>query len=378
MVSGRRVLESEYCVLAEERGLIYKGGYTGSARAKVEWECCECGHVYGSRYDNVQSGRGCPECSRKRTADSQRISESQYRELGKKVGLEYLHGYTGHVNDSVLWRWVKCGHEWKSSYSRLAHCSLLCPKCKRERERDPRSIPETQYHVLGEKNGIVYKEGYYTGRTHAPVLWFCPVCENSWKASYDHIQAGHGCWLCSRKRAADAQRLPEEQYHILGKEGGLVYEEGYTGNTSDPVQWSCPTCGNRWETSYSNIKTGTRCPACQNYVNGAKASKIQVQIAGMLGAEVNYKIGKRYIDIALLDQHIAIEFDCWYWHGNQAEEDRARAQEIINAGWSVLAIKGSKMIPTRKQIDNALEQLGTYGELVMPDWGKGNKLIRQI
>lgn len=502
MTSGKRVLEAQYYELGKEKGFEYRGGYTGFARDKVSWECPECGNIFESRLDNVRSGRGCRNCSIKKVADGARIPESQYKQCGKELGLEYLYGYTGLVADPVWWKWIECGHKWLASYSRAIHITE-CPQCNHSR-----STPEEQYLFLADKLNVVYEAGY-TGQTNSKVKWRCPVCGYRWESSYRVMRSkrvGHGCpncardkqripekdyyslgtkrgfvylggytgrtadpvsWRCpkghewearynsikhsktncpicsrqetarSTKNATEAQRISEEQYRTLGKECGLEYLGGYTGYVKDNVSWRwiecghdfeacysrvsyydlhcpichhasslpessyyelaeqsnleyvsgytgrtndssvlwrCRDCGNEWNTSYGVIYNGGGCPACANMFNGVRASKQQIEIAETLNGEINYKIGRRYADIALLDRRVVIEYDCWYWHRNKIEEDRERAQEIIDEGWKVLSIKSNSNIPTLEQLITAIAKLDTYGELVLNDWGNGDKI----
>jgi len=372
MVSGRRVKEEEYYEIGRKVGLIYKGGYTGSARAKILWECETCGATFEKRYDNVKSGQGCPVCSMKeagrKSALKTRKPLSEYIEFGNSIGLEYLSGYPCSTVDPVMWRCVDCGEIREISLNALKS-TPNCQECNTLRGLW-KIIPEEQYHELAKEKGIVFAGGY-TESTKDNVSWFCPVCKNEWQATYSNIKQHNGCPQCSRQRAADKLRLPESAYYELAENRGLEYLGGYTGQTDEHVKWRCLECNTVLELSYNTVYKGSGCSACSSYVNGVKASKIQIAIAEMMQGEVNYQVGSRYIDIALVDKHIAIEFDCWYWHGDQIEKDRARAQEIIDAGWQVLAIKGNSEMPTKEQIDRALEQLDGYGELVMPDWGVG-------
>lgn len=361
------VPESKYHMVGEEKGYIYQGGYTGRVDDnRVLWECIKCGLVFHAEYRNIQHDKGCPKCA----IEKHRISEKQYRARAKKLDVEYLRGYTGYIKDKVWWRCPKCKLEWKEKYYDTNRAGG-CPHCKRENPGLKR-ITEEQYHRLGNERGCPYIGGY-TGSTKDRVQWTCPDCNNVWQASYNQIQKSkRGCCLpCSYKRKADKLRLPELDYHKLAASRGIAYLGGYTGKTSDPVCWECPECRNRWETSYAVIYNGGCCPVCSSLVNGVKASKPQLQIADMLDGEANYPVGSRYVDVALVDKKVAIEYDCWFWHGDKTEEDRERAQEIINEGWSVLAIKTNAKIPTKQQILDAIEQLEGYSEIILDDWGKG-------
>lgn len=91
------------------------------------------------------------------------------------------------------------------------------------------------------------------------------------------------------------------------------------------------------------LKTGYKFPR----VNGVLASRAQIKLAKSLRIKhINYKVGNRYIDIAIPGRKIAIEYNGVYWHKGNEEQDRKRAQELIDQGWKVLVINSKGKIPS--------------------------------
>ena len=103
------------------------------------------------------------------------------------------------------------------------------------------------------------------------------------------------------------------------------------------------------------------------------ASRQQIKIGEMLVGIVNYRIGRKSADIALPNENVLIEYDSWYWHGHKVQEDRQRAQELIDLGWCVLTIKSNMATPTIEQIRAGIERAKqeSYFEIILDDWGRG-------
>lgn len=113
---------------------------------------------------------------------------------------------------------------------------------------------------------------------------------------------------------------------------------------------------------------------CRDFVNGHHVSRPQRELCEMLGGKLNYPLGGKRIDIALPGQMVAIEYDSWYWHADRADEDAARDEELLAAGWKVLHVKSGKKTPAPRSLDLALYLLGggvDTVDIVLDDWEKG-------
>lgn len=62
--------------------------------------------------------------------------------------------------------------------------------------------------------------------------------------------------------ANDPRRKTPQDYHDLAKSVGLEWLGTETFNGHTPTQWRCGSCGHEWMTTYSHIKSGTKCPKC--------------------------------------------------------------------------------------------------------------------
>lgn len=54
---------------------------------------------------------------------------------------------------------------------------------------------------------------------------------------------------------------------------------------------------------------------------------------------------------------IDVEYDGWYWHKDREEQDKRRNYKLLSLGYKILRIKSKNILPTEKQIVDAVNQL---------------------
>lgn len=295
-----------------------------------------------------------------------RLTEDDYRSAAKAKGIEWIGTLPERNSDKTKWRCI-CGNEFDRTYTSIKdkRTTGRCPSCARIIGRDPlRKRPE-DYHAVALRNGIEWI-GPVVEATSIPTWWRCSE-GHEWKTKFTHIDDGGQCPHCR-------SRQPDE-YHTLAKEHGYEWLGPETNNVKVATQWRCAR-GHIRTAAYRDIERSPECTICANYVNGRATSYNQRQIAEDLQGVLNYKVGRFYIDVALLRNscQIAIEYDSWYWHAEKEQGDSVRAQELIESGWRVLRIKSAWLIPSREQLDDAISRLingESYLEIILGDWGAG-------
>lgn len=172
------------------------------------------------------------------------------------------------------------------------------------------------------------------------------------------------------------RRKIEADYHDLVKKRAIKWiDKELPKYTHTNTRWRClkdPTHG--WEACYNKIQQGTGCPHCMDMINGYHVSQPQRQIAALVGGILNHPCGRYRIDVALLDQKVALEYDSWYWHGgNDLGKEKKRDRFLTSQGWAVLHIQANTLVPIRPEILTAIDNLaqGNIGYLTLADWGKG-------
>jgi hypothetical protein len=185
------------------------------------------------------------------------------------------------------------------------------------------------------------------------------VCGNTGKIQLCKILNGNNssCGNCNAK--------------YIGKKFGRLKIIEYIFPGSFKTQCECGKT--RVDECY-RILTGhiVSCGNCGLYCNGRKTSKPQQIICHNIDGIENFKtVEGYYIDVALPDINIGIEYDEWYWHKNRLDEDMNRINKLINSGWKILHIKAKQNIPSEQQILNGLQQLKNhqYYCIKLDGWG---------
>lgn len=347
--------EDDYCELAARKEVGWIGGFLPkNVDTKTVWRCNQ-GHIWEATYRSVRKGNGCSYCSkcRKRT-------EEDYHILASEKGLEWIGILPRNVGVKTEW---KCCNEhiYIATYTAVrlgGGCTHCSGRAKKTRE---------DYLALASKHGFELMEQGIPKSVHSNTRWRCKN-GHIWNTSYRTISKGARCLHCGKSAPKD-----RNDYITLAQKSGIEWIGELPPNVHTNTRWRCVK-GHGWSACYHGIRKGTRCPRCANMVNGVMASRIQVNIAKMLGLEnnVNYPVGNRRIDIAIPEHRIGIEYDAWYWHKDKLDRDKQRVEELLARGWRILAIKSNYMIPPKAEIEAHLGRLvnTNYVELIMEDWGR--------
>lgn len=288
-----------------------------------------------------------------------RLTESSYHALAAKRGFEWLGIVIQNANAKTTWR-CSMGHEFSSTYGHLYDgkgCGFCAKNCR---------LTTSAFHDLAAKRGIKWVGiGLPTSQTITD--WLCSN-GHELKARYCNIAKGDQCRICLGRKIA----IPAD-YHTLAESRNFICVAPARIN-HDKATWECPK-GHRWEASYTQIKAaGSGCPCCLDMINGCAVSIPQRAICDLAGGELNVRVGRYVVDVALTPYRIAIEYDCWYWHGARQETDRAKVRFLMLHGWRVLSIKSKAFLPSNSEITEAVQRLlngEKYVEIILPDWGKG-------
>ena len=159
-----------------------------------------------------------------------------------------------------------------------------------------------------------------------------------------------GCLMCGRS-APKLSRTPNSTPAQLS--GGK-----FTKNSKTKTSWQCSN-GHEWLTTYHDVDGGHGCPYCVDMVNGKFVSKRQRELCEMLGGELNYRVGRYCIDVAVKinGAQFCVEYDCWYWHQRTLSRDANRDKYLIAKGWRVLRVKSNNKLPSQEQLCAAIDRL---------------------
>ena len=204
-------------------------------------------------------------------------------------------------------------------------------------------------------------------------------------------QADNGAcvWLCQcdcgetpeisignwgRTKSCGCIQIEAHRKDLSGQLFGRLTAIEYDHTEGKNAFWKCVcACGAATIVRSAYLLQGTTksCGNCQEFSNGKLVSFPQVEIASFVDGQLNYQVGRTFIDVALPEQMIAIEYNGWYWHKNKQEEDLMRTNELLEEGWKVIIIKSRAKVPEDKAVKTLVEAARSgikYQELMLSDW----------
>lgn len=268
----RKKKPEDYRVLAKKRGIIWLGPEVKNNQTKTKWQCPK-GHTWETGYNNILSGRGCPECAIQDRANKKRKKPGDYHALATERGFEWLGPEVKDAHAKTKWKCTK-GHEWEANYNAIQqktgcpYCAGLAPK-----------FPE-DFHEIAKIHDLIWL-GPEVPKINMKTKWQCPK-GHIWKAPYNRIQQGRGCKKCATEIHAEKRRTKPDKYHKLAKTRGFKWLGDKVINNNAKTKWQCEL-GHKWHAPYSSIQQGYGCPYCSG--NAPKKPEDYHQLAKDRGFE---------------------------------------------------------------------------------------------
>lgn len=335
-----------------------------STHTPTKWKCDQ-GHVYSVRYDALRKGQRCPYCF----GNAQKTPEDYYQ-IAAERGYEWLGPVVTSVTAKTKWKCPE-GHIWEAGYNSL-QTGYGCQTCARKEVGLKIRIKPEDYRKLEDETGFTLLDPI-PEYAHDKATWRCTK-GHIIKTSYHQLYSGRGCFYCGIESRAEKARLKEDSYYALAEKRGFTWVGPIPATTNHKSLWICDK-GHQWQARYSDLLHGVGCPQCAYslWVNGQRASKLQLQLAENLNIpeeHINYKFGPYWLDIALPNWKICVEYDSWYWHTDE-KHDEKRDRYLFKRGWKVLRVKSGSFLPEQSDIERALYQLlrgEQQTEIVLDDW----------
>lgn len=231
-ISGmpKKKMSDEFILELKEKapGIQPLEPYLNSAN-KIKCECKKCGNQWYVTPAHLLSGRGCPICARKNSADKRRYSK---KEFSKKVHLlhpnievigEYVNSQTKievHCN--------KCDNKWS-----VIPASLLrgtgCPKCNKRFRRNTEKFIE-ELSVISPHISVL---GQYKN-AHEKIKVRCDRCKTEWYAEPNGLLKGNDCPYCGHSQTSIVEQIIFKSFClILGNEKVLNRDKATIGKELD-------------------------------------------------------------------------------------------------------------------------------------------------
>ncbi|MDE8674692.1 hypothetical protein [Priestia aryabhattai] len=173
---------SEYELLLEDT--IYINAHT-----RMQYKCLICGHTGKKTLSNLNSGKGCKNCSVMEKANNQRLSYEEVEAYIDNKGWTLISETYNSTGEKML---MKCpeGHNVFMNLSNFKS-GKRCRKCS---GLESPSLKERK-SVFLNLNLILLDEKYKNG--NEPLKYECEECRYNGKKTYKSAKNGYGCLACS-------------------------------------------------------------------------------------------------------------------------------------------------------------------------------------
>jgi len=222
-----------------------------TVRKPVRWRCSK-EHEWLATYANIVKGHGCPYCS-----GNIPKTLNDYYALAQKRGFEFVDKLPSSTHNKATWR-CDSGHEWQGTYSDIAQ-GHGCPRCAHDIINERHRITTPEYHRLAASRGFAVI-GVIPASARDKTEWQCSY-GHKWQACYHDIKGGNGCPYCVSHVAK-----VELDYHMLAFSAGYSWLGSLPKTTQEKTLWRCDR-GHEFQSTYSDMKSGKRCPKCWNIRN---------------------------------------------------------------------------------------------------------------
>ncbi len=240
---------------------------------KVEIICPLHGSFFVTPNSHCGNSTGCPECGRKKSAESRRKFDK-----GKFIEkVEYHHNgkYTYHdLSDLRTGAKIKvscnaCHRDFLQTVHEHAILGRGCQVCANRmlgKERISRKAKEfAKRSCKIHADMYDYSEAVYVG-WQVPVKIICKRCGGAFMQVPNTHLSGGGCLNCNYKSGMDTRRLGIDRYRdrvaeVHGNSITVVEDSTYMNN-HNYVGHSCEICKNVFRAWPANILSGRGCPQC--------------------------------------------------------------------------------------------------------------------
>jgi hypothetical protein len=158
-----------------------------SMGTKYKWKC-QCGYVWGARWENIKRGEWCPKCANRLLLTIEEMKKLAEYRCGLCLSDKYINNST-----KLEWQCLE-GHTWEATPGSVKS-GKWCRKCayRKNGEKKRGYIIEDLQQFAQGKNGECLSIKYINNKTK--YIWKCEF-GHQWKIAWTPIQNGHWCPTC--------------------------------------------------------------------------------------------------------------------------------------------------------------------------------------
>lgn len=228
----------------------------------IRTKCLIDGYIWDVRPGDLLSGYGCPKCGKLSMALNQQIKYGEFIERLSKIHKGKIIHIGNYVNLNTIteFKCMKDNHTWFASPSNVIHNETGCPVCANNIKYSTEKFIE----FMSSINPEIEVLGEYTGKENK-IKCRCKVDNHIWYPKAGNLKNKKSkCPVCSKKAAAEAISLSEEEFisRIFEINPNLeLMSEFYI--TRKKVLMKCKECNHIWNATPRDLlysKSG--CPEC--------------------------------------------------------------------------------------------------------------------
>ncbi len=354
-----RIKKEEALKIFAERKIRLVDGYRDSKKLK-HCRCEQCGNVWRTNLNRVQSGAGCPKCAVLRRSEKRRFTSDDVVRLLREKRITVL---TQYVNSStpLACRCDVCLHEWTPRLANLIHQNQGCPKCA---GRVPKARADYEKIAMAHEGEILVM-GL---KAEDASTWLCKD-GHQFSRSYENIRATDTfCTTCSG-------RLPKQlsDYEALAaKFGGKV--ERMAQSVTHAAFWKCGR-GHEFKRAYAKIAECDRfCPVCSSRLGERLCRTIAEQLFGVPFPKVKLRgiRGPRggYLELDAFNENLLLAIEhhggqhfhaISIWGGEpqfqrQKEHDRLRREYCRQNGITLIEVRELGSVTSIEDLKTAIKE----------------------
>jgi len=267
-----------------------------AATAKVEIICPKHGSFMQTAITHL-SGRGCSECGREATAESRRLTKSQFIAKARAAhGHRYDYSQVDFVDGDTPVQIVCSEHGVFSQKPTRHHRGQGCPRCAGTVKLTTEEFIERARDVHGDRYD--YSKAIYQ-TNHETVKIVCPKHGSFLQVASTHL-SGAGCARCAGNAKSNTADFILRAKKVHGDRFNYTSVE-YTNSTTK-VSIICPEHGAFTQVPSSHL-AGAGCPHCAGNTRSNTESFIEK------AQEVH---GDRYLydKVAYVNTHSDVQIEC--------------------------------------------------------------------
>ena len=315
---------------------------------KKVWWVCPLEHTWEATVNNrTLHGTGCPICSGRKVLPGFNDLGTTHPELvAEWSGRNAFDPQTVSAGSGrrVIWE-CTAEHTWEAKVNSRAGLCRGCPICSGQKVLPGfNDLATTHSELVAEWSGRnTFGPESVSAGSNKRVWWVCPL-EHTWEVKVkSRAGLGAGCPYCSGRRPILGETDLITTHPELAAEWSVTNAFGpdnVSAGSNKRVWWEC-VAEHTWEAEVkSRAGLGTGCPKC--CLN--QTSKIEGELYRLLSerfpdAKQGVRVGRWSVDVALVEEKVAVEYDGAYFHKEPLDRDSRKTVDLLGRGYRVIRIR---------------------------------------